>query len=67
MLNAVGREEVEPRFQGETVIAYVGPPHEGALRNIEVLAAHREPNTIVIFHAMELTDNFRHLAREEWT
>ena len=49
---------------GETTMVYIGHPHGQADRYIEVIAAHRQPRTIVIFHSMELTDTFRHLLTE---
>lgn len=53
----VGRPE-------EETVVYVGHPHGQTERFIEVIAAHRPPRTIVIFHAMPLTDMFRHLIYE---
>lgn len=49
---------------GEVTMVYVGHPHGQIDRNIEVIAAHRPPRTIVIFHAMPLSDLFRHLLNE---
>jgi len=49
---------------GEKTIVYVGHPHGQTERYIEVIAAHRPPRTIVIFHVMPLTDAFRHLLHE---
>lgn len=49
---------------GERTVVYVGHPHEQTDRYIEVIAAHREPRTMVIFHAMELTDLYRYLLHE---
>lgn len=49
---------------GETTMVYVGHPHGQTDRYLEVIAAHRPPRTIVIFHSMELTDMFRHLLAE---
>jgi hypothetical protein len=49
---------------GETTLVYVGHPHGQTGRYLEVIAAHRPPRTIVIFHVMELTDLYRHLLNE---
>ena len=49
---------------GEVTMVYVGPPHSQADRYIEVIAAHRPPRTVTIFHAMPLSDLFRHLLNE---
>ncbi|GAA1359946.1 hypothetical protein GCM10009596_16050 [Arthrobacter rhombi] len=56
-------EEIEGR-SGERTIVYVGHPHGQTDRYIEVIAAHSEPRTVVVFHAMELTDLYRHLLHE---
>lgn len=50
--------------QGEKTIVYVGHPHGQTERYLEVIAAHRPPRTIVIFHVMPLTDMFRYLLHE---
>ncbi|WP_336653526.1 MULTISPECIES: hypothetical protein [unclassified Leucobacter] len=49
---------------GETTMVYVGHPHGQTDRYIEVIAAHRPPRTIVIFHSMPLSDLFRPLLNE---
>jgi len=49
---------------GEQAIVYVGHPHGQTDRYLEVIAAHRAPRTIVIFHVMPLTDMFRPLLNE---
>ena len=49
---------------GETTVVYVGHPHGQTDRYLEVIAAHRPPRTIVIFHVMELSDLYRHLLNE---
>lgn len=49
---------------GETTTVYVGHPHGQTDRYLEVIAAHRPPHTIIIFHVMELTDLYRHLLNE---
>jgi hypothetical protein len=48
-------------FPGETTVVYVGHPHGQTERYIEVVAAHRPPRTMVIFHVMELSDLYREL------
>lgn len=63
MLNAQASVEVEG-LPGETTVAYVGHPHSQTDDYIEVIAAHRPPRTVVIFHSMPLTDLFRHLLHE---
>ena len=64
--HATGSEELQPRIDrpGETVRVFVGRPYAGSRRFIEVIALIRPPRTIVVFHAMELSDLFRHLAVE---
>ncbi|WP_221739668.1 hypothetical protein [Arachnia propionica] len=52
---------------GEVTKVYVGHPHAQTDDYIEVIAAHRPPRTIVIFHAMPLSDLFRHLLDEGTT
>lgn len=61
MLHAVGSEDV-PGEKGEVTIAFVGHPHPQTERYIEVIAAHRGSD-IQVFHAMPLTDKYRHLTR----
>ena len=65
--HAAGSEELEPRTKrpGETVRVFVGCPHAQSQRFIEVIALIRKPRMIVVFHAMELSDLYRHLAMEE--
>lgn len=58
--HAVGYEEVRGR-PGETTTVYVGHPHAQTDRYIEVIIALRKPQTMIIFHAMPLTDIYRHL------
>lgn len=38
---------------------FVGHPHEQTHRFIEVIVEIRQPRTLIVFHAMELTDMFR--------
>lgn len=49
---------------GETTIVYIGHPHAQTDRYIEVIAAHRKPRTVKIFHVMPLSDLYRHLLTE---
>ena len=63
IMHAEASAEVEGE-PGETTMVYVGHPHGQTDRYIEVIAAHRPPRTIVIFHAMPLSDLFRHLLHE---
>ncbi|MDZ7576819.1 MAG: hypothetical protein U0904_01370 [Candidatus Nanopelagicales bacterium] len=58
---ASGEVEGEP---GETTMVYVGHPHGQTERYIEVIAVHRPPRTVVIFHSMPLSDLFRYLLHE---
>ncbi|WP_141990639.1 hypothetical protein [Rhodoglobus vestalii] len=51
--HAAGSTQIEGHA-GETTIVYVGHPHAQTERYIEVIAAHRKPRSMVIFHAMEL-------------
>lgn len=43
---------------------FIGHPHPQTDRWLEVLAELRPPRGIIIFHAMELTDKFRHFLEE---
>ncbi len=63
ILHAVVAAEVEGA-PGEVTTVYIGHPHKQTERYIEVITAHRPPRTIVIFHAMPLSDLFRHLLNE---
>lgn len=63
MANHEAPGQIEGR-PGERTIVYVGHPHGPTERHIEVIAAHREPRTVVVFHAMELNDLYRHLLHE---
>lgn len=63
MLNPDGTEEVEGR-EGETTIVYVGRQHAQTEERLEVIAAHRPNRTVTVFHAMALTDIYRHLLAE---
>ena len=46
-------------------MVYVGRAHAQSEQRLEVIAALRPPRTMVIFHVMELSDLYRHLASEE--
>jgi len=50
----VGRQLIRKTSRGEEW-AYVGYPHEGSDRKLELLAEFIRPNTIE-FHLMDLTD-----------
>lgn len=63
MVNAEVTAEVEGR-PGEVSIVYLGHPHGQTERYLEVIAAHRPPRTVEIYHVMPLTDNFRYLLNE---
>lgn len=54
--------EVEGK-PGEQTVVYIGHPHGQTERYLEVIAALRPPK-FTIFHAMELTDIYRHLLYE---
>lgn len=45
-------------------MVYVGHPHPQTDEYIEVIAAHRPPRTIIIFHSMPLTDIYRDLLKK---
>lgn len=45
-------------------MVYVRHPHAQTDAYIEVIAAHKPPRTITIFHSMPLTDLFRGLLEE---
>lgn len=64
MTHAEGVEELEGN-PGEVTRVYVGRAHAQTDRRLEVIAAHRPPRTIVIFHVMELSDLFRDLMKED--
>lgn len=49
---------------GEKVMVYLGHPHGQTDRYLEVIAAHRKPRDVFVFHVMELTDVFRYLLNE---
>jgi hypothetical protein len=63
MVNAEVSAEVDGE-PGEQTIVYVGHPHGQTDDYLEVIAAHRPPRTIVIFHVMPLTDTFRWMLHE---
>ena len=63
ILHAKASAEVDGK-PGEVTMVYVGPPHSQTDHYIEVIAAHRPPRTIVIFHSMPLSDLYRHLLHE---
>jgi hypothetical protein len=64
ILNAIGNYEGKEEIEGypnETTTVYVGHPHGQTDRYIEVIVATWPPNNMRIFHAMPLTDLYRHL------
>lgn len=61
--HAAGQADIDGR-PGWTTRVWVGHPHAQTDRYIEVIAAARG-SQFVIFHAMALTDAYRHLADEE--
>ncbi len=63
MLHAEASAEIDG-YPGEVTIVYVGRPHEQTDDYLEVIAAHRPPRDITIFHSMPLSDIFRHLLDE---
>ncbi|MFC4904911.1 hypothetical protein [Kocuria oceani] len=63
MAHAEVSAEVEGH-PGEVTVVYVGHPHGQTERYLEVIAVHRPPRDLVIFHAMELTDLYRYLLYE---
>lgn len=63
MMHAEVAAEIDGE-SGESTIVYVGHPHRQTDGYLEVIVAHRLPRTIVIFHVMPLTDNFRYLLYE---
>lgn len=63
MMHAEVTAEIEGE-PGEQTNVYVGHPHGQTERYLEVIAAHQPPRTIVIFHVMPLTDQFRYLLHE---
>lgn len=49
---------------GETTVVYIGHPHGQTDWYIEVIAAHREPRDVLIFHVMNLSSLYRPLLDE---
>ncbi len=60
--NAVGAEEIDG-YPGELTTMYVGRPHAQSNRYLEVGVAVTAAD-VKIFHAMELSDLYRHLLEE---
>lgn len=60
IMNAEASAEIDGH-PGELTIVYVGHPHGQTNSYIEVIAAHRPPRSIVIFHSMPLSDLYRDL------
>lgn len=64
-----GSAEIEPtkkRYADIPIRVFVGPRHEGGSKHnaIEVLVALRRDHTFHAFHAMPVSDIFRHLLDE---
>ena len=69
LTHAVNTQPIEGR-DGHPTRVFVGRPHAQSRRYIEVIVAVIHTGDIVVFHAMELTDAWRHLVYEaghtEW-
>lgn len=66
-LYAIMHAEVSAEVEGEpgeVTVLYIGHPHSQTDRYLEVIAAHRPPRTIVIFHVMPLGDLYQPLLNE---
>lgn len=61
VLHHVDYEILKPRHPGEQSFMFVGLPHPQALRYLEVGVAVDSRGRRIIFHAMEVTDLYRHL------
>lgn len=66
VLHAIAAAEVQVelgpgKYPGEVNVLWIGHPHAQTDRYLEVLAAvHHTHARITIFHAMALTDRYRH-------
>lgn len=60
IMNAKGQDNVQGH-PGQRTMVFVGPPHPQTDRLIEVIVA-QQGTDLVIFHAMPVTDIYRHLA-----
>lgn len=69
LTHAVNTQPIEGR-DGQPTRVFVGRPHAQSRRYIEVIVAVTHTGDIVVFHAMELADAWRHLVYEaghtEW-
>lgn len=69
VFNHVNTASIEG-VSGEKTMVFVGLPHAQARRFIEVIASIGSGGDIKVFHAMEVTDTWRHLIYEaghtEW-
>lgn len=63
MIHADASAELEG-LPGETTIVYIGHPHGQTDHYIEVIAGHRPPRDVWIFHSMPLSDLYRYLLDE---
>jgi len=61
VMHHVEYEILQPRRTGEQSFMFVGLPHPQALRYLEVGVAVDGRGRRIIFHAMEVTDLYRHL------
>lgn len=65
VLHHAGKEEIQDR-NGLDAVVFAGPRHPGALEEdyIEVIVKEAEPGEFVAFHAMTVTDVWRHLIKQ---
>jgi len=61
VMRHVDYEILQPRRTGEQSLTFVGLPHPQALRHLEVGVTVDGRGRRTIFHAMEVTDLYRHL------
>lgn len=63
LTHAVNTQPIEGR-DGQPTRVFIGRPHAQSRHYIEVIASVTPNGDILVFHAMELTDMWRHLAYE---
>ncbi|MCL3778503.1 MULTISPECIES: hypothetical protein [unclassified Actinomyces] len=61
VLHHADYDVLKPRRPGERSFMFVGLPHPQAMRYLEVGVSVDRHGTRTIFHAMEVTDLYRHL------
>lgn len=61
VLHHADYDVLKPRRPGERSFMFVGLPHPQALRYLEVGVTVDGHGTRTVFHAMEVTDLYRHL------